>query len=666
MDHNKTYELILDSCHNGSPLTVAACLIDAGDKKDALLCKRHITGEGEVYTPFLIAVRNGHTQLVRLLLEQFQINQSQHTGTLNFDGYLIEAASPLWCASANGYLEIVKLLVTHGADLNKTTTTNSTPLRAACFHGKLSIVMYLMEHGADPNISNRYSNTCLMVSCYRGNLEVVEFLLHSGVDCNVQANCGGTALHLACESGHLLIVKSLVEGGCDINIKNKAGMTAAMVAADACKSEIVEYFTKQPNIDKQTKINLLELLGASYANDKDRYNTDKTYHYLLLAMLMRAREKLEKEIQPAVEAYNNRLECQTPQELQDIHHDQDAIHVEALIVRERILGLKSLEIIHPIVYRGAVYADGLQFNRCIKLWKRALHLRQLNKRSAHNDLLRFAEVFSQMILLSEKIVMSDLCDITNSCVKEIIRSKNEVEKHQAAVIGRLSPEGVQMDVESNSEINDLHQDLEGHTSLTAIQANIASAMKVLDTNLHTLLYLIFIFCRIEKHSCDKHKFGSIIYRFLKMDVRSTNNSTLLHMAVNEKTPVDDFHVKDVVSFPDCDVTKFLLSCGAKSNVQTVDGDTPLHIIVQYEKPISDFITLHQIITQLLDHGAHFDACNAQRKCPLELSTTGVAEIILKTQAHLTLKCLAAKVIRQNNIKYEGLVPKYLKELVDMH
>ena len=45
---------------------------------------------GEVYTPFLIAVRNGHTQLVRLLLEQFQINQSQHTGTLNFDGYLIE------------------------------------------------------------------------------------------------------------------------------------------------------------------------------------------------------------------------------------------------------------------------------------------------------------------------------------------------------------------------------------------------------------------------------------------------------------------------------------------------------------------------------------------------------------------------------------------------
>ena len=71
---------------------------------------------------------------------------------------------------------------------------------------------------------------------------------------------------------------------------------------------------------------------------------------------------------------------------------QDAIHLEALIVRERILGHYCIEIIHPIVYRGAVYADSLQFNRCIKLWTRALHFRQLNDRSAHNDLLRFAEV----------------------------------------------------------------------------------------------------------------------------------------------------------------------------------------------------------------------------------------------------------------------------------
>ena len=38
----------------------------------------------------MIAVRNGHTQLVTLLLERFDIDVSAHLGTLKFDGYLIE------------------------------------------------------------------------------------------------------------------------------------------------------------------------------------------------------------------------------------------------------------------------------------------------------------------------------------------------------------------------------------------------------------------------------------------------------------------------------------------------------------------------------------------------------------------------------------------------
>ena len=48
--------------------------------------------------------------------------------------------------------------------------------------------------------------------------------------------------------------------GCDVSIKNKAGMTAAMVAADACKSEIIEFFIKQPAISKLEKVSLTILI----------------------------------------------------------------------------------------------------------------------------------------------------------------------------------------------------------------------------------------------------------------------------------------------------------------------------------------------------------------------------------------------------------------------
>lgn len=65
-----------------------------------------------------------------------------------FDGETIEGAPPLWCAAAAGHLDIVKLLISHGAKVNSTTRTNSTPLRAACFDGHLEIVKYLVAHKA--------------------------------------------------------------------------------------------------------------------------------------------------------------------------------------------------------------------------------------------------------------------------------------------------------------------------------------------------------------------------------------------------------------------------------------------------------------------------------------------------------------------------------------
>ena len=85
--------------------------------------------------------------------------------------------------------------------------------------------------------------------------------------------------------------------------------------------------------------------------------------------------------------------------------------MEGLIVRERILGADNIDVSHPIIYRGAVYADNMEFEQCIKLWLHALHLRQKGNRNTHKDLLRLAQVFSQMIHLNEtvKALQSSSC-----------------------------------------------------------------------------------------------------------------------------------------------------------------------------------------------------------------------------------------------------------------
>lgn len=97
-----------------------------------------------------------------------------------------------------------------------------------------------------------------------------------------------------------------------------------------------------------------------------------------------------------IEAYENWKETQTVAELEAIRNNPNAIHMESLVIRERILSINNPELPHPIVFRGAVFADDARFDRCISLWLHALRLRQRMQLTVSKDLLRFAQVFSQV------------------------------------------------------------------------------------------------------------------------------------------------------------------------------------------------------------------------------------------------------------------------------
>jgi Fem-1 family protein b len=45
---------------------------------------------------------------------------------------------------------------------------------------------------------------------------------------------------------------------------------------------------------------------------------------------------------------------------------------------------------------------------------------------------------------------------------------------------------------------------------------------------------------------------------------------------------------------------------------------------------------------------------------------GVAEIILRTQTKLSLKCMAAKAVKNYNITYQGQVPHSLESFIELH
>ena len=73
--------------------------------------------------------------------------------------------------------------------------------------------------------------------------------------------------------------------------------------------------------------------------------------------------------------YRNTREFRTRSELESISHNVDDLRLQSLLICERVLKPSHKDMIYRLMYRGAAYADSLQYQHCIDLWRRALELR---------------------------------------------------------------------------------------------------------------------------------------------------------------------------------------------------------------------------------------------------------------------------------------------------
>lgn len=624
---NKLKKKVHACARDGMAISLFAMLWNS-DKAVIQEVLNHRTKENDQETtPLIIAARNGSEKVVSILLTNFIIDIEQ-TGTVKFDGYTIEEATALWCAAGAGHFGIVRLLINQGADVNHPTKTNSTALRAACFDGRLDIVRYLVEHKADFRIPNIYRNTCVMIAAYRGHCEVVRYLLENGADPNAIAHCGATALHFAAECGHIDIVQVLMKHGAE-QIRNDHHMTPLLSAAEAGKSDIVDALVSVTNCTKENKIDALELLGAYYANNKSDYDIDKSLQYFEEALHVRYCDPnniVQKKAYKPVPAYDNFVECETIDDLHRLKGRPDAVHMLSLTIRERILGPDNPEVANTLIYRGAVYADNTRFQRCIDLWLHALKLRQRNDSSVAKDLLRFAQVFSQMIHIGEQINLKIVVEVFKRAVSELVCDKD-----------RLKSED-----------------------------NYTTSIECYQTNIHTCLYLLVIAQKCNTSDSEMEKLKSAVYRFVKLNPRLENDYTPLHMAVDFSTLVDDFYVDNIVTFPNAPLAELLIECGACPNVVDSQKNTPLHTIVRHDSAIVEVITVRQIVTYLIKNGAHTDMCNVERKIPSECSLSEEISSLILNLSQLSLKCFAARCIQKNQIPFKEIVPNFLDDFILMH
>lgn len=629
---------------DGLAIALYALVADAVniEARNAIINQEFYEPDGQSFTPLVIAARNGRFKTVSMLMNFMP--DLERECTVKFDGHIVQGATALWCASGSGHLNVVKLLVQSGANVNHQTKTKSTPLRAACFDGRLDIVKYLVTHNADINLANAFNNTCLMISSYKGHTEVVEYLLANGADIDVQAHCGATALHYAAECGHVDICSMLLDYGATMK-KNEYGMTPALTAAERTKELVVEMFYSRPGLlTKLEKITALELMGASFANDKDNYNLNKAFHYLMLGMELRYDDPdnvVKKEYHEPIAAYEKWIETRTIQDLRAIKYNSNSLHMESLTIRERILTPKCPDVAHPVVFRGAVCADNGRFDRCESLWLHALSLRQANNLSVQRDLLRFAQVFSQMIHVGTRLRLQNILAVLSACILELERNKIKI----------LEP--------ATKDDSDIGLECE---------LNIITALY-----LCTILTKILTRDNVTPSDNVKSSIYKLVFALNKMNLRHRDGQGLLHLAVNGITPVDDFHTSDVCRFPCVETVRLLIHCGADVTLVDCDRNSPLHTLTStLQSARAGGVNQQEVvekITQIfIDAGVHLDAVNsagltAAQMCTLQPTTKLMQQFETKQTC---LKCIAARAIAQHQIAYKGAVPRHLELFVQLH
>lgn len=102
-------------------------------------------------------------------------------------------------ASMEGYIDIIQLLITHGADINYKNEFGDTPLMAATFNGHEEAACFLIDAGADIDQRDNLGNTALMRIAFN-TLDIdIQYLIDYGVDLSLKNYLGFTALELARE-----------------------------------------------------------------------------------------------------------------------------------------------------------------------------------------------------------------------------------------------------------------------------------------------------------------------------------------------------------------------------------------------------------------------------------------------------------------------------------
>lgn len=195
------------------------------------------TGSKLGISPLMLAAMNGHTAAVKLLLDQGSDINAQIETNRN---------TALTLACFQGRHEVVSLLLDRKANVEHRAKTGLTPLMEAASGGYIEVGRVLLDKGADVNAAPvpTSRDTALTIAADKGHLKFVELLLSRGAAVEVKNKKGNSPLWLAAHGGHLSVVEILYAHSADIDSQDNRRVSCLMAAFRKGHTKVVKWMVQ--------------------------------------------------------------------------------------------------------------------------------------------------------------------------------------------------------------------------------------------------------------------------------------------------------------------------------------------------------------------------------------------------------------------------------------
>lgn len=378
----------------------------------------------ESLTPLMEAAAKNNIQSIKQLLSNphLNINESNEMGR-----------TALFYAINLGHIESIELLLENNADIHYQTITGTGSVATAIASLKLEVIKLIVEKGGDMNLSNY--NKALPIMAFMDVIqegavtkekaeEILDFLISLGLDINKTSSHGATVLHYCC----LLkckkdLIDLLISRGANVNCIDINGETPLM------------YSTYQNNSD------MISLLHSYGANVHHENNWGKT-----AAIIAREKKHLVSLLVISKLLYPDNTEM-----AKEFRKNKNSKRKHENLFAQKLKGLINNEVIRSEDAKYTTYEKEEELAKQNLFTAKTIPTLHTNKITIKNNQENFEQFWSDINLSETSVFISPTGTIDSSKQSAVSKKKRKKKSKARSSTASQASAGFEEEQEEENE-----------------------------------------------------------------------------------------------------------------------------------------------------------------------------------------------------------------------